>query len=64
MSEGLTFAQHVNKQRWCMAKVDEGRERWPKDASWHPLRGHCKARGKVKVGDEWRCPKHIPEEAP
>jgi hypothetical protein len=60
MSEGRTLAQEANAQRWCMAKVEEGQEKWQQDASWHPMRGHCKARGKSKASGEWRCAKHLP----
>lgn len=61
MSEGTTFKQYARKERWCMEKVDEGRENWPANASWHPLRGYCKGRGTVLVKNEWRCKKHAPE---
>lgn len=64
MAEGETFEQMVKRERWCMEKVPPGEEKWPKGASWHPLQGVCKARGKVKVKDEWRCKKHAPPEAP
>lgn len=63
MSEGLTLADTARRERWCMESVEAGKEDWPKGASWHPYPGRCKTRGRVKVGDEWRCAKHLPKEA-
>lgn len=60
MSEGRTLSEEANAQRWCMAEVPEGQEKWPQDASWHPMRGRCKAHGRKKVNGEWRCRKHLP----
>ena len=62
MGEGQTLKEAANQQRWCMEKVPEGKEKWPAGASWHPMRGYCKGRGKVKVNGEWRCAKHAPKE--
>ncbi|WFG54136.1 hypothetical protein Mx9_p29 [Myxococcus phage Mx9] len=60
MAEGLTLEESANRQRWCMAEVPRGKEKWPANASWHPYQGRCKARGKSKVNGEWRCAKHLP----
>ena len=62
MSEGWTLEQCAIRERWCMAQVPEGQENWPKGASWHPMRRHCKRRGVKKINNEWRCKTHIPKE--